>query len=61
MYSVHDKQGEVWLVYNTELTAMVRNEIREISKNFPNIIFRAIHVTNIESFKKQVDELLHTT
>lgn len=61
MYSVRDKKGEVWLVYNTELTTMVKNEIREISKSFPNIMFRAIHVKNIESFKRQVDELLHTT
>ena len=44
MYSVRDRNGEVWLVYNTELTAMVRNEIREISRSFPNIVFSQINI-----------------
>jgi len=61
LYSVRDKPGEAWFIYNTDLTALVIREAKEFNDVNRHTIVRLIRVTNKDELKIRVKELLHTT
>ena len=57
--SIKDKEGIVWLIYNTQLTGLVALEIIKFNRE-SNIKIKAIKVTSPEELKNKLPELLKT-
>jgi len=56
--SIKDKEGIVWLIYNTQLTGLVASEIVKFNKE-SNIKIKPIKVTSPEELKNRLPELLN--
>jgi hypothetical protein len=54
-----NKQQEVWLFYNTDLTAMAQHEIKSANEKFPDRIIKAIKITEAAEFEKVIEGILH--
>ncbi len=57
-YFLHDKSGEVWLIYNTDLTPLVVKEIENFNANNKQTKIRAIRATSAKEFSDKLNELL---
>jgi hypothetical protein len=55
---VQNKNGQAWLIYNTELTPLVEKEIENFNNENKNMKIRAIKVPEAEDFKESIDLLL---
>lgn len=53
-----DKIGEAWLVYNTDLTPLVAQQISDFNKENKQINIRLIRVTNSKEFTEKLNEIL---
>jgi len=56
--SIKDKEGIVWLIYNTQLTGLVASEIMKFNRE-SNIKIKPIKVTSPEELKNKLPELLN--
>ncbi|MFA6262057.1 MAG: hypothetical protein WC760_11350 [Bacteroidia bacterium] len=59
-YFLQDKKGEAWLIYNTDLTALVSKEIENFNQKNMNIKLKSIRVTSAKDFADKLDEFLKT-
>lgn len=57
--SIKDKEGIVWLIYNTQLTSLVASEIVKFNRE-SSIKIKPIKVTSPEELKNKLTELLKT-
>jgi len=55
---INNKSGEAWLIYNTDLTPMVLELIKEFNKNNKQISIRLVNVKNSKEFAEKLDEIL---
>lgn len=53
-----DKTGEGWLVYNTDLTNMVEQQIEEFNSKNKHIKIKPIHVKDSKEFELKLNELV---
>lgn len=53
-----DKNGEAWLVYNTDLTPLVAQHINDFNKENKDISIKPIKVTNSKEFADKLNDLL---
>lgn len=58
MSSLNYESGEIWLIYNTDVTTMVRNKVEQFNKEQLTTRFRLIHARNAQEFEEQLDDLL---
>lgn len=57
--TIKDKEGTVWLIYNTQLTGLVASEIIKFNKE-SNTKIKPIKITSPEELKNRLPELLKT-
>lgn len=57
-YSLRDKTGEAWLIYNTDLTPLAAKEIDNFNQTNKNIKLTTIRVTSAKEFADKLNELL---
>jgi len=55
---LREKQGEAWLIYNTDLTTLVKKEIEKFNQTNEFIKIKAIRISNEKEFEKKLSELL---
>jgi len=53
-----DKNGEAWLVYNTDLTPLVAQHINDFNKENKDISIKPIKVTNSKEFADKLNDIL---
>ncbi len=58
---IQDKEGEAWLIYNTDLTPLVAKEIEKFNNENNDIKIKAIRISTAEDFKEKLDDLIKKT
>ncbi len=57
-YFVGEQKGEIWLIYNTNLTTLARQEIKELNQKSFDRICRSIKVSTGDEFDKILRQYL---
>lgn len=55
---LNEKKGEAWLVYNTDMTPLVVEQIQDFNKNNKEINIKPVKISNSKEFANKLDELL---